>query len=255
MNVGNSNIGTAFFQGRERVRSWRFRTERQKTSDEYGILFRDLMEQYGLQPGDIGRICISSVVPDLNRTLCAMLRLFTPVLPYFVDAGTDTGMDIVIDNPKELGPDLIANAVAGYSRFGTSLIVVDFGTALSFTCVEEKSGRASIRGVSIAPGLGIAVDALSSNTAQLPDVELQAPPRAIGTNTIHSIQSGIVFGYKGLVEELVLRLTRELEGPVKVISTGGFDGLIPEIDHLFHAQDPWLAQEGLRIIAEGLKHG
>jgi len=158
-----------------------------------------------------------------------------------------TGLRIRTDNPTEVGADLVANAVAAYARFQSSCIVVDFGTALTFTAVAEPG---DLLGVAIAPGLNSAAGALSRDTAQLPRVQLAPPPTAIGRNTTHSIQSGLVFGYVGLVEALIGRMRQELGGRAHAVATGGLAPIIAPLTDQFAEIDPWLTLEGLRIIAE-----
>jgi type III pantothenate kinase len=167
--------------------------------------------------------------------------------PLIVGPGVKTGLKIMIENPAELGTDIVCNSVAAYNRIGRSCIVVDFGTALTFTAVREPG---EILGVAIAPGLQAAAEALSEHTAQLPQVWLEPPGKAIGTNTIKSIQSGVVFGYTGLVEAMIDRMRNELGGSAAVIGTGGRAGVIAPLTNRFTLIEPWLILEGLRLIAE-----
>jgi type III pantothenate kinase len=167
--------------------------------------------------------------------------------PLVVKRTLDIGLEFAIENPAELGTDLIATAVAGYNRCRSNCIVVDFGTALSFTVVDQAR---RIRGASIAPGMQAAMNALSRNTDQLPHVPLVAPPSAIGTNTIHAIQSGIIFGYVGLVGAIIDRIRGELDGPATVIATGGLSGVIATLIDSVDSVEPWLTLEGLRLIGE-----
>jgi type III pantothenate kinase len=167
--------------------------------------------------------------------------------PLVIGPGVRTGLRIRTDNPAEVGADLVANAVAAYARFQGPCIAVDFGTALSFTAVAAEG---DLVGVALAPGLNAAASALSSNTAQLPRVQLVPPPAAIGRNTVHSIQSGLVFGYIGLVEALIVRMRAELGGSAQAIATGGQSRIIAPHTDQFAAVDPWLTLDGLRIIAE-----
>ena len=255
IDVGNTNIACGLSEAGSWTHHWRLSTDPSKTSDEYEVLFQNLMAGRGISGTSISGVVLSSVVPELNEAMGLTLRKLTGVSPYFVTADSQIGLEIRIDNPHELGPDLIANACAGYSKYKSSVIVVDFGTALSFTCVESAGEKGIIRGVSIAPGLRSAVNSLSSNTAQLPHVQLSPPPKAIGTNTIHSIQSGIVFGYIGLVESLIQRLKSELPEDTKVIATGGLSAVLAGLTKCFDDVDPWLTLSGLQIILERRKPG
>ncbi len=187
------------------------------------------------------------MVPPAAEQVCAMVAERAGAAPLVVAPGVRTGIRIRTDNPGEVGADLVANAVAAYDLFGCACVAVDFGTALSFTAV---SAGGDLVGVAIAPGLTHALKALSDNTAQLPLVPLAAPPSAIGRNTVHSIQAGLVLGYVGLVEGLVARMRGELGGGVKVIATGGQALVIPPLTSIFDKVDPWLTLDGLRLISE-----
>lgn len=248
IDIGNTNFACGVHKNGAWIQHWRIRTDPKKTIDEYSVLFRSIFEQKRISPKEIRGVCIGSVVPELNET---MKKLFTELVgspPLFVHAGIHIGLDILIDNPSELGSDLIANARAGYERAGSSVVIVDFGTALTFTCVERKGNRGAIRGVSIAPGINSALSALSANTAQLPHVQLETPSSPIGTNTIASIQSGILYGYAALVEGLTERLKRELPEPVKAIATGGTSAVFSNLVDCFDEMDSWLTLDGLRIL-------
>lgn len=247
IDIGNSNIAFGVHQDKW-IDHWRISTVASKTSDEYGVLFRAMLENSQIALKDIDQIIVSSVVPPLTATFQKMTeRLFTQKA-LIMNPSLYTGLDIVIENPKEIGADLVANAVAGFEMFKTNCIVIDFGTALSITVVGKNK---QILGVSIAPGLESAVKALFSNTAQLPPVPLEAPPAVIGKNTIHAIQSGIVLGYTGLVESLTDRIKKELnDETTKVVATGGLSSVIASQTPIFDAVAPWLTLDGLRLIAE-----
>jgi type III pantothenate kinase len=175
-----------------------------------------------------------------------MLREVTGATPLVVGPGVRTGIRIRTDNPAEVGADLVANAVAAYHRFASNCVVVDFGTALTFTAVAEPG---DLLGVAIAPGLHAAASALSTKTAQLPQVQMTEPPAAIGHNTVHSIQSGLIYGYVGLVESLIDRMSAELGGEAEAIATGGLARVITPLTDRFGAVEPWLTLDGLRLIA------
>jgi type III pantothenate kinase len=246
IDVGNTNIAFGVYQRGEWTSYWRIRTVHDKMPDEYAVLFRSLLRDGGIELGSIHQAVISSVVPPVTGILSEMLRRYANSDPLIVGPGTRTGLRIRTDNPTEVGADLVANAVAAYTRFQGNCIVVDFGTALTFTAVAEPG---DLLGVAIAPGLNSAAAALSSNTAQLPQVQLTPPPMAIGRNTVHSIQSGVVFGYIGLVEALIDRMRAELGGKAYAVATGGLTRVIAPLTDRFTAIEPWLTLEGLRIIA------
>ncbi len=199
IDIGNSNIAFGIYKDKW-LKHWRLNTVSDKTADEYEVLFRSLIAHSGHILEDIELVIISNVVPPLNPTFRRMVHHIFGLELLMVSAGTNTGLVIKIDNPLEIGSDLLANAVAGFDKYNSNCIIVDFGTALSLTIVGEEG---ELLGVSIAPGLKSAMKALSSNTAQLPFVQLKAPPSVIGKNTIHAIQSGVVLGYVGLVESLI----------------------------------------------------
>lgn len=252
IDIGNSNVACGIYHETSWKYHWRMATGVDRTHDEYELLMRNFLDADGIKRSQISHVAISSVVPGLNEPFSHAIRRLFGFAPFWVKAGVDLGLEILIDNPKELGPDLMANAVAGFQKYGKPCIVVDFGTALSFTAVDLKHGtqRGHIAGVAIAPGLGSAIKALSGNTAQLPYVTLTAPPKAIGTNTINSIQSGIIFGYVGLVENLVKRMSTELSESPAVIATGGMSDIIATQTEIFTSIDPWLTLDGLRLILE-----
>jgi type III pantothenate kinase len=246
IDIGNSNIAFGIYE-KKWIRHWRLNTVANKTPDEYEVLFRSLIANGHGDLSDISRVIISSVVPPLSPTFRRMLQNMLGLEPLFVSPKLATGIRIGIDNPAEIGSDLLANAVAGYALSGDASIIVDFGTALSITIV---SAQGELLGGSIAPGLESAMRALSSNTAQLPFVDLSAPDSAIGKNTQHAIQSGVVLGYVGLVEHLVRRIRRELGGRAQVIATGGLSEVVAPLTDEFDTLEPWLTLDGLRLIAE-----
>jgi len=200
----------------------------------------------GLTLRDIDQTVLSSVVPQLTRGMADMLATQTGHAPVLVSAKLDTGIQIVTDQPERVGSDLIANAVAGYARARGNCIVIDFGTATTLTAVAEPG---EMRGVAIAAGLTTTADALVGRTAQLPQIELVPPPSAIGRNTIHAMQAGLVLGHIAMVEGLVARIKRELGG-AHVIATGGLSTVLQPHTDCFDEVDPWLTLEGLRLIAD-----
>ena len=252
IDVGNTNVVFGVHDGAVWRHHWRVRTVRDKMADEYGVLFRSLLREAGLAMGDFNRIVIASVVPPLTGRIEEMLAEETPVTPLVINHTVVTGLGFAVDNPAELGADLLADAVAAHDRIGDACIVVDFGTATTFTAV---SADAVLLGVAIAPGLNLAASALSGETAQLPQVRLVAPPRAIGTNTIHSVQSGVLLGYVGLVDGMIARFRAEIGTPshgaeAKVVATGGLSNIIAPLTGQFSIVDPWLTLDGVRLIGE-----
>ena len=250
IDVGNTNVAFGVYHEGRWTNYWRIRTVHDQMPDEHAVLFRSLLRDDGLRLRDVERVVLSSVVPSLTTTLSEMLEQQTQGDLLVVGPGVRTGLRIRTDNPAEVGGDLVANAVAAHALYGSSgsnCIVVDFGTALTFTAVD-KSG--DLLGVAIAPGLRSAAAALASNTAQLPHVQLVPPPAAIGRNTVHSIQSGVVFGYIGLVNALIERMRAELGGQAHAIATGGLARIIAPLTGQFTAIEPWLTLDGLRIIAD-----
>ena len=247
VSAGNSHITFGAHENGGWTRRWRIQTVHAKTADEYLVIFRELFEAAGLRMDQINSSILSSVVPPLTGTLVETLLALTGTPPLFLGPGLDTGLRITTENPAEVGTDLVANAVAAFDRFRANCIVVDFGTALSFTAVAAPG---ELRGVAIAPGLTGAMESLARNTAQLPTVPLTAPPEAIGRTTVHSIQAGIVLGYIGLVAEIIRRMRGELGGAADVVATGGQSGIMAPLlaEPVVHEQ--WLTLEGLRIIAE-----
>ena len=248
VDVGNTNIAFGIHTGEQWLDHWRLRTDAEQTTDEYLVLFHNLLGVAGHQVDAIERIVISSVVPALTPVIVQVARRLAPeIRPLVVDNTLITGLDPSAPVPGELGSDLLANAVAAYSRFHRSAIVVDFGTALTFTAI---SGKGHILGVSIAPGLRGAMRVLSGTTAQLPMVELVPPPDALPRTTTHAIQSGIVYGYVGLVTEIVRRMSAAMEDQPTVIATGGLAEQFSPIVGIFDAVDQWLTLDGLRRLAE-----
>jgi type III pantothenate kinase len=255
IDVGNTNIAFGVHDRSKWLNHWRIRTVPDQMPDEYRVLFRELLRHKGLDLSQIDRAILCSVVPPLTGTLAQMLRQELSAdsdrngdqVPLIVGPGIRTGVRIRTDNPAEVGGDLVANAVAAHALYPGNCIVVDFGTALTFTAVDASG---DLMGVAIAPGLNSAASALSSKTAQLPQVRLTPPPAAIGRNTVNSIQSGVVFGYVGLVESLLHRMRQEMGGQANAIATGGLSHVIAPLTDQFTAIEPWLTLDGLRFVAD-----
>jgi type III pantothenate kinase len=247
INIGNTNIAGGLWEQGSWIEYRRFSTDVKKTPDEYGLMLRS---SFGFGSGGIlgvRKTVIGSVVPELDRTFDLVIQDLFGMKPFRITSDTRAGLGVAIDNPQEMGADLLADAVAGFNRTKSSCIVVDFGTALSFTAVDAPG---IIRGASIAPGIGTAIKALSSNTAKLPSVPLEPPPHALGTDTITAIQSGILFGYVGLVEHLVRKISEELTPPVSVVATGGYAEVLTGLTSCFDIVDPRITLDGLRLISE-----
>lgn len=250
IDVGNTNIVFGLFRGKELVFDWRIASDVDRTSDEYGLLFDQVFNHNNMSIDDIGDVIISSVVPTLMHTLSASAIKYLNRKPIIVGPGVKTGMNILYDNPKEVGADRIVNAVAAFEKYGGPIIIVDFGTANTF-CYVNENGEYS--GGIISPGIRISAEALFLKTAKLPKVELIKPDRVIGKNTINSIQSGLVYGYIGMVDNIIGRMIDEIglsEKEVKVVATGGFSSLIASESKYIKYIDKMLTLDGLQIIYE-----
>lgn len=248
LDIGNTNIKTALFDGENMVNYWRLATSRTTTSDEYGIMLMNLFAHEHRDVRDVEGIMISSVVPQVNFTVEHMCRTYFDKKPLFVARGIRTGINICYDDPSALGGDRIANAVAAYTIYGGPCITIDFGTATTFGAISEDG---KFLGGAICPGLKLSAEALVERASKLPRFELQRPEHVIGRNTITNMQSGMVFGYVGQVDYLVRRMKEELGAPnAKVIATGGMAVLIePETD-VIDKLDGLLTLKGLRILYE-----
>ncbi len=245
VDVGNTHTVLGLYDGERLVHDFRIETAKGRTSDEHHVLLLNLLQLAGVERSDVGASILASVVPSFNDTVIdAVDRAFDHEI-MVVGPGIKTGMPVLYENPREVGADRIVNAVAAYERVKGAAIVVDFGTATTFDCISAKG---EYLGGSIAPGMEISANALFARAARLPRSEIAQPPRAIGRNTVHSMQSGIVFGYVGLVDGLVRRLAAEMEGEVAVIATGGLAGLIEPESETIEEVDEYLTLEGLRLI-------
>lgn len=246
MDVGNTNIKIGLYDGKKLLASWRMSSSSKSTADEYGTILINLFAISGFQISDVDGIIISSVMPSLNYTLEHMCRFYFKHEPLMIGSGIKTGINIKYDNPKELGADRIVNSVAAVNIYSPPIIVVDFGTATTFSAVNSK--REFIGGV-ICPGIKLTADALVTTTAKLPKIELQKPETVIGRTTVKNMQSGIVYGFAGMVDYLLKRIKAEMnEQNVRVVATGGLSELIAGEVKSIDVVDRTLTLEGLRIV-------
>lgn len=247
VDVGNTNIVLGLYQGKTLTHHWRLSTNRSSTVDEYGILITNLLQIAGVRADQMDGVILSSVVPPLMNTLEQLFVKYVGKAALVVGPGIKTGLNIRYENPREVGADRIVNAVAGIEKYGTPLVVVDFGTATTFDYIDASG---AYLGGAIVPGIGISAEALYQRAAKLPRIELTKPKTVIGRNTVTAMQAGIIFGYAGQVDGIVRRICKEFNVQPKVIATGGLAELISgESDTIEHV-DPLLTLEGLRIIYE-----
>ena len=245
IDIGNTNIVFGVHSGDEWVSDWRIQTDSKKTADEYEVIFRSLISNGKVSPDQVTSVVLSSVVPTLVQPFIDMLSHFLGLSPILLGPEIYDKLPLGILNPYQIGSDLVANSLAAYQKYGEFTMVIDFGTALTFTTVGQQG---KILGVAIAPGMNTVVNALAGKTAQLPGVHLVPPPSVLGQNTMHAIQSGIVLGYAGLVDSMIKRTEDELKQKLTVVATGGLSAvmapLIPAIRHL----EPMLTLDGLNLV-------
>lgn len=248
IDVGNSNIVLGVYEEGKMLYDWRIATAKDRSSDEYGMLFEQILNYHGLKINELDDVIISSVVPTLMHTLSSMCNRYIGIDPIIIGPGVKTGMNIKYDNPSDVGADRIVNSVAAYEKYGGPTVVVDFGTAITFDVINKKG---EYLGGSICPGIQIAADALFTRTARLPKIEIKMPKSIIGKSTVESMQSGLVYGYIGLVDETVRQIMEEFEDEcVKVVATGGFSTLISLESKYINNIDRFLTLDGLNIIYE-----
>lgn len=247
VDIGNTSIAIGVFEKERLVQSWKIRSEREKTSDEYGITLLNLFSVSGLEASAIDSAILSSVVPPLTPVFQELTRNLFRIKTLVVGPGLKTGMPILYENPLDVGADRVVSAVAAYSKYGGPCIVVDFGTATTFDAV---SSAGEYLGGAIAPGMQIAAEALYRKTAKLPRIEIKKPQKVIGRTTEASMQSGLYCGYIGLISGIIKEMKKELGEESKVVSTGGSAAQIHRQIHLIDDYEPHLVLEGLRIIHE-----
>jgi len=245
IDVGNTNITLGLYQDEELGPRWRLATVHDRMPDEYGLQFVGLMEHSGVRIENIQGVCLASVVPPLTGKIIEACCAYIKQEPLVVDAGVKTGVRVRYEDPRAVGADRIVDAAAVQYFYGGPACVVDFGTATTFDAI---SADGDYLGGAIAPGIGIAAEALFMRTAKLPRVDIQRPPAAIGRNTVHSIQSGLLYGYVGLVEGMVARFRGELGENMKVIGTGGLAEIVARETSVLQIIAPWLTLDGLRLI-------
>lgn len=247
LDAGNSNITIGAFEEGKLISQWRLRTVHEQTSDEWGILLRNLFSPAGLDIEKVDAIIISSVVPPIDSTLAAMTRRYFHREAMFVGPRTDLGIAIRYDNPNEVGADRLVNGVAGFYKYGGPCVVVDFGTTINFDVISLGG---EYLGGAIAVGIGIAIDALFSRTARLPLVEFRPPKDVVGTNTVASMQSGLYFGAIGMIDGILERIMEKLGPDTKVVATGGQAQMIVSGSRYLKVVDEHLTLEGLAMIWE-----
>lgn len=245
IDIGNTNITLGVFKDSELRATWRIATGIHRMPDEYAALILDLLHHKSLDISDIDKVALCSVVPPLTTNFEELSQRYFNTSPLVIGAGVKTGVRIRMDNPREVGADRIVNAAAAHHLYGGPVIIVDLGTATTFDTVSKEG---DYLGGAIAPGINIAAESLFTRAAALPRVELTRPERAIGTNTISAMQSGLIFGYVGLVEGIVARIQKELTEKAKVVATGGYAGLIAKETSVIEIVNPDLTLIGLRLI-------
>jgi type III pantothenate kinase len=246
IDIGNTNIVFGINNKGEWLHNWRIQTDPLKMADEYRVIFSSLLSDGNINIAEITEIIVSSVVPSLVHPFSEMLAKFLPAGKIIlVNPEIYHRLPIKVLNPYQIGSDLVSNAVAAFEKYGILTTIIDFGTALTFTTIGKN---AEIRGVAIAPGLNTAVSALAGKTAQLPQIHLTAPPSVLGENTVHAIQSGVIFGFSGLVDSIIERTQNELNEKLNVVATGGLSSVIAPLTKSVKIIEPMLTLDGLYLI-------
>ena len=247
IDVGNTNTSLGVYRGEELIAHWRLTTNPARTVDEYGVHARNLFELAQVDFKTIDAIAIASVVPPLNYTVKRMAEVYFHLTPLFIDETTDTGLRILYEPASDVGSDRIVDAVAAIRKYGSPCIVVDFGTATTFNAINSKG---EYMGGAITPGIMISSEALFSRTAKLPRVDIKRPSRVIGSSTVTAMQSGLYYGYVGLVDGVLGKMIEEIGAPPRVIATGGLAPLIATGSKFIELVDETLTLEGLRLVYE-----
>jgi len=247
IDVGNTNLALGLYEGEKLGRHWRLATDHARMPDEYGLQFLGLLGHDSLKPESLTGICLASVVPQLTQRVAHACRAYLGHEPLIVDAGVKTGIRIRYEDPKAVGADRVADAVAALRLYGGPACIIDFGTATTFNAVNAEG---EYLGGAITAGINLAADALFTHTAKLQRIDLQRPPSVIGRNTTHAMQSGLLFGYVCMAEGMVKRFREELGDGMKVIATGGLAEVVAAETKVIDILAPWLTLDGLRIIWE-----
>lgn len=245
IDIGNTHTVIGLYEGDALEHHWRLETKKGRTGDEWGVYLRELFRHEKCDIGEVESVIISSVVPPMERALNEMCRRYLKADPLYVTPQVKLNIKIIIDNPDELGADRIVNSAAAYAKYKTDLIVVDFGTATTFDYISKKG---EYRGGLILPGIGISLEALLDHAAKLPRIEIAKPGKVIGTNTVTSMQSGIYYGYAGMIDSVVERIEKEIGKKAKVLATGGLASLIAADSRKIEETDELLTLEGLKLI-------
>lgn len=247
IDLGNTNLTLGLFQGETLRLHWRLATDQARMPDEYGIQILSMLEHGGCKPEELTGICLSSVVPPLTERIIEACQTYLQRMPLVISCNLKLGIQVGYDDPKAVGGDRLADAAAAWKIYGGPACIIDFGTATTFNALTKDG---VYLGGAIAAGVGIALEALVRRTAKLPPVELQAPPNVIGRNTVHAMQSGLIYGYVAMVEGMAARFKSELGADTKVIGTGGLVNIIAAHTKIIEITAPWLTLDGMRIIWE-----
>ena len=245
IDVGNTNLTLGLYAGEEIGPHWRLATDHQRMPDEYGLQFLGLLENGKVTPESIKGICLASVVPPLTQRVVQACNQYLGQEPFLVNAGIKTGIRIRYEDPREVGADRVADAVAVFHKYGGPACVIDFGTATTFNAITSEG---DYLGGAITAGVNLAAEALFQRTAKLPSIDIQRPPSVIGRNSVHAMQSGLLFGYVSMVEGMVTRFRAELGEDMKVIATGGLAGIVAKETDVIDEISPWLTLDGLRML-------
>ncbi len=247
IDVGNTNLTLGLYEGDKLDPHWRLATDDARMPDEYGLQFLGLLEHAHRSSADLTGICVASVVPQLTQRIVQACTEYLKQEPLVVDTGVKTGIRIRYEDPRAVGADRVADAVATLRLYGGPACIVDFGTATTFNALTREG---DYLGGAITAGINLAADALFTHTAKLQRIELQRPPSVIGRNTVHAMQSGLLFGYVSMAEGMVARFRTELGSDMKVVATGGLAGVVAQETKVIDILAPWLTLDGLRIIWE-----